>query len=378
MRIRIVDAFTDRPFTGNPAGVLLLDAFPDDTWLQHVAREVNLSETAFAHPPARRRRGRLGAALVHARHRGRDVRPRDAGHRARPAPPRAPHSGPVRFATRSGVLVATPARGRLHHAGLPDRAAHSGRAPRRHGRGAGRHAAHRPRHRPGHRRPAASNSPTRRPSSASPPTSGPSAGTPSAASSPPPAPKTPSQGYDFVSRCFFPNVGIDEDPVTGSAHTALAPFWSARLGRPALTGLQASARSGLVRTALRGDRTLLTGRAVTVIEGELLAVTARQGAYGPDVPAPLTPWAASPPCPPAARTRRTPRCRAARARPPAARPGPSAGTADEDHAHHHVADEAADALVEVVRAAQHRTGHQRGRRASSPTGRACAADSRRR
>jgi PhzF family phenazine biosynthesis protein len=81
----------------------------------------------------------------------------------------------------------------------------------------------------------------------------------------------PSQGYDFVSRCFFPNIGIDEDPVTGSAHTALAPFWSERLGRTDLTGLQASPRSGRVRTGLRGDRTLLTGRAVTVIEGELLA-----------------------------------------------------------------------------------------------------------
>lgn len=80
----------------------------------------------------------------------------------------------------------------------------------------------------------------------------------------------PSRGYDFVSRCFFPNVGIDEDPVTGSAHTALAPFWSDRLGRPALTGLQASPRSGLVRTEVRGDRTLLSGHAVTVIEGDLL------------------------------------------------------------------------------------------------------------
>ncbi len=78
------------------------------------------------------------------------------------------------------------------------------------------------------------------------------------------------QGYDFVSRGFFPRVGIDEDPVTGSAHTALAPFWSARLGRADLTGLQASTRSGLVRTSLRGDRTWLSGDAVTVIEGDLL------------------------------------------------------------------------------------------------------------
>ncbi|GAA3242409.1 hypothetical protein GCM10020256_66300 [Streptomyces thermocoprophilus] len=81
----------------------------------------------------------------------------------------------------------------------------------------------------------------------------------------------PSRGYDFVSRCFFPNLGIDEDPVTGSAHTALAPYWSPRLGSAELTGLQASPRSGRVRVELRGDRTLLSGRAVTVIDGELLA-----------------------------------------------------------------------------------------------------------
>jgi PhzF family phenazine biosynthesis protein len=83
--------------------------------------------------------------------------------------------------------------------------------------------------------------------------------------------ENPGLGHDFVSRCFFPNVGIDEDPVTGSAHTALAPYWSERLGRAELTGLQASPRSGRVRTRVLGERTLLTGRAVTVIEGELLA-----------------------------------------------------------------------------------------------------------
>lgn len=82
--------------------------------------------------------------------------------------------------------------------------------------------------------------------------------------------ESPDGGYDFVSRCFFPAVGIDEDPVTGSAHTALAPFWSARLGRDTLVGHQGAARTGTVRTELRGDRTLLTGSAVTVIDGELL------------------------------------------------------------------------------------------------------------
>jgi predicted PhzF superfamily epimerase YddE/YHI9 len=80
----------------------------------------------------------------------------------------------------------------------------------------------------------------------------------------------PARGYDFVSRFFGAGCGIDEDPVTGSAHTALAPLWSERLSREALTGLQVSARSGVVRTTLHGARTLLTGSAVTVIDGELL------------------------------------------------------------------------------------------------------------
>ena len=77
---------------------------------------------------------------------------------------------------------------------------------------------------------------------------------------------------DFVSRFFAPNVGIPEDPVTGSAHTALAPFWSSRLGRDALVGQQVSARTGVVRTRLRGDRVLLTGHAVTTLDATLLTV----------------------------------------------------------------------------------------------------------
>jgi PhzF family phenazine biosynthesis protein len=75
--------------------------------------------------------------------------------------------------------------------------------------------------------------------------------------------------YDFVSRYFAPAGGIPEDPVTGSAHTALAPYWSHRLGRASLTGLQASARAGLVHTAVDGDRGHLTGHAVTVLDGTL-------------------------------------------------------------------------------------------------------------
>ncbi|MGV9566932.1 PhzF family phenazine biosynthesis protein [Streptomyces sp. NPDC003480] len=268
MRIRIVDAFTDRPFTGNPAGVLLLDAFPGDDWLQSVAREVNHAETAFAHrlpgggeadwalrwfTPATEVAlcGHATLATAHVLH------------------STGTHEGPVRFATRSGVLSATPHEdgsitldfptAPLTRAEIPEGLADAlgaepltafdtgpgvgdlivelagersvlGLSPDL--RALGRHSER---------------------------------GVIATARA-----EDPSRGYDFVSRCFFPNVGIDEDPVTGSAHTALAPYWSERLGHPDLIGLQASSRSGRVRTALRGDRTLLTGHAVTVIEGELL------------------------------------------------------------------------------------------------------------
>ncbi|MFI8893209.1 PhzF family phenazine biosynthesis protein [Streptomyces paradoxus] len=272
MRIRIVDAFTERPFSGNPAGVLLLTgahAFPDDTWLQNVALEVNHAETAFAHPlpegaeadwalrwftPATEVAlcGHATLATAHVLH--------ETGA----------HEGPVRFATRSGVLVATPAGDGSVTLDFPTAPLTRVEAPGGLAEALG----------------------------AEPLTvldTGPNVGdllvevdgektvhglAPDlkalAAHSERGVIATaraedPARGYDFVSRCFFPNVGIDEDPVTGSAHTALAPFWSERLGRAALTGLQASPRSGHVRTELRGDRTLLTGRAVTVIEGDLLA-----------------------------------------------------------------------------------------------------------
>ena len=79
--------------------------------------------------------------------------------------------------------------------------------------------------------------------------------------------------HDFVSRVFAPNAGIDEDPVTGSAHTVLAPFWADRLDRQALVGLQASARPGLVGVECTGDRVIVLGKAVTLTDG-LLRVAA--------------------------------------------------------------------------------------------------------
>jgi PhzF family phenazine biosynthesis protein len=76
-------------------------------------------------------------------------------------------------------------------------------------------------------------------------------------------------GTDIVSRCFFPRFHIDEDPVTGSAHCALAPYWIPRLGKQEIVAYQASARGGLLRLRLAGDRVKLRGQAVTTLRGQL-------------------------------------------------------------------------------------------------------------
>ncbi|WP_411073210.1 PhzF family phenazine biosynthesis protein [Streptomyces sp. cmx-4-25] len=269
MRIRIVDAFTDRPFSGNPAGVLLLDSFPEEDWLRKVAAEVNLSETAFAHPlPAG---GEADWAL-------RWFTPTTevdmCGH-ATLATAHVLHTtgaatGTVRFAARCGVLGATAEADGTITMDFPTSPLTPVPAPAGLEKALGAEivAVHDTGVHIGDlvvelRDEAAVRTLT--PDLATLKTMS-SRGTIVTA-----AAEHPDRGYDFVSRGFFPAVGIDEDPVTGSAHTALAPYWSARFGRDDLTGLQGGARTGLVRTRLRGDRTLLGGRAVTVIEGDLHA-----------------------------------------------------------------------------------------------------------
>ena len=76
--------------------------------------------------------------------------------------------------------------------------------------------------------------------------------------------------FDFVSRFFAPGAGIDEDPVTGSAHCSLGPFWSERLGKTEMTAFQASSRGGIVRVRVAGDRVFLGGQAVTIFRGVLI------------------------------------------------------------------------------------------------------------
>ena len=82
--------------------------------------------------------------------------------------------------------------------------------------------------------------------------------------------RSDSAEFDFVSRFFAPAAGINEDPVTGSAHCALGPYWAARLGRTDLTGFQASSRGGVVKVRVDGDRVFLSGQAVMMSRVELL------------------------------------------------------------------------------------------------------------
>jgi PhzF family phenazine biosynthesis protein len=286
MRIRVVDAFTDRPFAGNPAGVLLLDApdapetpnapdspntpgsFPDNVWLQQVAREVNHAETAFAHPlPADQDAdwalrwftpttevalcGHATLATAYVLH------------------STGAHQGPVRFRTLSGVLTATPGADGSVTLDFPTAPLTRVHAPEglAEALGAEPLTAYDTGPGVGDLLVEVADEQTVRGLAPDVKALGSCSERGVIATA---RAAEPGRGHDFVSRCFFPNVGIDEDPVTGSAHTALAPYWSERLGSTTLTGLQASARSGVVRTELRGDRTLLTGNAVMVIDGELL------------------------------------------------------------------------------------------------------------
>ena len=256
-----VDAFTDRPFAGNPAAVCVLPAAADARWMLDVAREMNLSETAFLvrRPDGFDLRWFTPAVEIdlcgHATLASAHVLWSDG---------LLPPDAQARFHTRSGLLTAdrrgewieldfpaTPAEPAAAPAGLT---AAVGVTPRFVGRSRfdyllevdGEEVVRgcKPNFDALARVDARGVIVTSRASASS---------------------------YDFVSRFFAPRAGVNEDPVTGSAHCALAPYWTAKLGRSELTGYQASARGGTVRVRLRDDRVILGGQAVTVLRGELTA-----------------------------------------------------------------------------------------------------------
>lgn len=269
MRIRVIDAFTDRPFAGNPAGVCVLEAgpWPDESWMRQVAAEMNHAETAFTKPAADGTWALRWFTPV--------VEENLCGH-ATLATTHALRSdglidGEVRFTSRSGVLVAKVASDGTIMLDFP--AAQVSAAPVPDGLAKALGITPISAHGTGALRDLLILLPDEAAVRAVAPDLAAVAGiahrenirgvvvTAAAAE--------PDSGYDFVSRFFSPNDGIPEDPVTGSAHTALAPFWAERLGRTDLVGYQASARGGLVRAVPVGDRVHLTGRAVTVLDGTL-------------------------------------------------------------------------------------------------------------
>ncbi|MGD0774178.1 MAG: PhzF family phenazine biosynthesis protein [Candidatus Solibacter sp.] len=269
MAIRIVqvDAFTSRLFAGNPAAVCVLPEAPAEQWMRDVAREMNLSETAFVVP----RQGVVRDDGYNLRWFTPAVEVDLCGHATLASAHvlwedgHLPQGRQARFHTRSGLLTAD-RRGEWIEMDFPAKIAVPAEAPAEllpalgiaGAKFVGRNAfdylvevdseetvrALSPDHSTLRKVPVRGVIVTARSSSGE---------------------------FDFVSRFFAPGAGVDEDPVTGSAHTALGPYWAGILGKSELTAFQASARGGVVKVEVRGDRVLLSGQAVTVMHGDFAA-----------------------------------------------------------------------------------------------------------
>ena len=266
VRISQVDAFTDTPFAGNPAAVCVLDAERPAAWMEQVAREMNLSETAFLQPRAHGfglrwftpthevdlcghatlasahvlwAEGHLAAgeaAVFHTKSGQLTARRHGDGWIAMdfPAEPFEPTDAPPGLLDALGVSPAFVGRNRMDvgvlledEAAVRDVVPDMARLATIDARGVIVTAL-----------------------------------------------ADEGTAYDFVSRFFGPRVGVPEDPVTGSAHCALGPFWADRLGKATLTGRQVSARGGVVRIQMESatsPRVLLLGQAATVLRAELVA-----------------------------------------------------------------------------------------------------------
>lgn len=264
-----VDAFTECPFAGNPAAVCLLSEPGAASWMQGVAREMNLSETAFLVPGADGWGLRWFTPAVEVDLCGHATLA--SAHVLWEAGRLSPKE-PARFHTQRGLLTAT-RRGQAIDLDFPAAPVQEATAP------------------PGLLDALA----------AAPVWVGrtplgdwlvevtdaaavrglapdmarlrdvPARGIIVTARADDEATAAAGDACDFVSRFFAPGAGVDEDPVTGSAHCALGPFWAERLGKDDLIGYQASERGGIVGVRLAGDRVVLSGQAVTVMRGEWTA-----------------------------------------------------------------------------------------------------------
>jgi predicted PhzF superfamily epimerase YddE/YHI9 len=258
--IQQVDSFTDKPFAGNPAGVCVLKQKADPAWMQDVAREMNLSETAFLEPAGDGFGLRWFTPAVEIEL---------CGHATLASAHVLWETGMLdpaataRFHTLSGLLTAE-RRGEWIELDFPARPVEEADPPAgllevfAEPRFVGRS-------RYDYLLELASEEAVRK-------------------SAPDPqvlaalgvrgviiTARASSEPFDFVSRFFAPGSGVDEDPVTGSAHCTLGPFWAPRLGKEEFLAYQASARGGVVKVRLAGDRVKLGGQAVTVLRGRLAA-----------------------------------------------------------------------------------------------------------
>lgn len=265
MRFLQIDAFTDVPFRGNPAAVVFLDdREPEAVWLQQVATEMNLSETAYLR--------RLEDGDWSLRWFTPAVEVDLCGH-ATLASAHAlweegalPSGEMARFQTRSGLLTAA-RDGEWIELNFPATPAEAAQAPSGLLEGLGVAPSSTlfvGRSQFDYLVDVASEEEVRalRPDLAQLRTVRARGVIVTSRASTP--------GYDFVSRFFAPQSGVDEDPVTGSAHSALTPYWASRLGRSDMMAYQASPRGGTLRVTLAGDRVRIAGKAVTVLRGELV------------------------------------------------------------------------------------------------------------
>jgi PhzF family phenazine biosynthesis protein len=254
-----VDAFTDRPFAGNPAAVVQLDQPADAAWMQAVADELQLPATAFVAPLADGWHLRWFTTTSELALCGHGTLASAHVLFERGA---VPSGKVIRFMSPAGVLTARRSDGRIDldfpaepsvaAAPPPDLLAALGVVPVRVER-----------NRLDYLVELESEEAVRE---ASPDLvrlrSVPTRGVILTA-------RSSSADADFVSRFFAPSVGIDEDSVTGSAHCCLAPYWQRSLGKAAMIGVQVSRRGGVVHVQVHGDRVRLSGQAVTVLRGEL-------------------------------------------------------------------------------------------------------------
>ncbi|HEV8059018.1 MAG TPA: PhzF family phenazine biosynthesis protein [Gemmataceae bacterium] len=254
-----VDSFTSKAFAGNPAAVCFPPGPKPDAWLHDVAREMNLSETAFLWSEGDGFRLRWLTPTVEV-----DL----CGHATLASAHilwqtgRLKPDAQARFQSRSGLLTATK-KGEWMELNFPAKPPEEAAPPPQLLDALGTKAQWVGSNRMDYFALVESEEEVRRlrPDFAA--LKGVSARGIIVTA------RSADSDFDFVSRFFAPGSGIDEDPVTGSAHCCLAPFWGQRLGKRNMVGFQASARGGVVRVTTEGDRVILGGQAVTILEGML-------------------------------------------------------------------------------------------------------------